>query len=317
MHKATLVSETDLERHLSLLQNGNSDPHAGLFGPTSLLWKVNRESVVFLGAGRALLLQLAHPWVAAAIADHSDAVREPLTRFHRTFGAMFSLIFGSNDQALKTARKLHHRHAAVHGVLAEPAGSFPAGTRYWANDREVLQWVHSTLVETALLVHEMALSPLTMEEREGFYRESCRFAGLFGLPRSLLPSDWAAFTNYTQAMHQSDILTVTAHARMVTDHIFGDKSIPRRRPPAWYQAVTAQLLPPRLRGPFGLSYGEIEQQRAASALRWIRPIYPFFPYHLRYVGPYQEAEARMSGRTTPGILTQSLNQIWIGQRLLS
>jgi uncharacterized protein (DUF2236 family) len=317
MHNATLIREADLENQLSVLQGSDSHPDMnGLFGPASLLWKVNRESLVFLGAGRALLLQLAHPWVAAAIADHSDVVNAPLTRFHRTFSAMFSMVFGTKDQALSAARKLYRRHAAVRGILADAAGPFPAGTPYWANDREVLQWVHSTLIETAILVYEMTLSPLAEEEREGFCRESCRFAGLFGLSSSSLPSDWTAFTNYTQAMRQSDTLTVTRHARMVTDHMFGEK-IGWRCLPAWYQAFTAQLLPPRLREQFGLPYGEIEQRRAASALSWIRWVYPLLPYHLRYVGPYQEAQARLSGRPTPGIVTQSLNQLWIGQRLLS
>jgi len=116
-------------------------------------------------------------------------------------------------------------------------------------------------------------------------------------------------------MHQSDTLYVTSHAQMISDHVFGESIWPRL--PAWYHAVTAQLLPQRLRESFGLSYGKIEQRLAASALSWIRRIYPFLPYHLRYVGPYQEAQARLSGRTAPGIVTQSLNQMWIGQRLLS
>ena len=44
------------------------DAGAGLFGPHSALWRVNREAALFLGSGRALLLQLAHPWVGTAIA---------------------------------------------------------------------------------------------------------------------------------------------------------------------------------------------------------------------------------------------------------
>src|SRR5215208_6242271 len=246
MHDAQLIPDADLENQLSCFQVSDSNPNlGGLFGPASLLWRVNRESLVFLGAGRALLLQLTHPWVAAAIAEHSDAVKDPLTRFHRTFSAMFSMVFGTTDQALSAARKLHRRHAAVRGVLAEPAGPFPAGSFYWANDREVLQWVHSTLIETAILVHEMVLGPLADEQREGFYRESCRFAGLFGLSSSSLPPDWTTFTNYTQAMRQSDILTVTPQAQMLGDHVFGEKA-GWRRLPAWYHAFTAQLLPPRL-----------------------------------------------------------------------
>ena len=37
-----------------------------------MMWRVNRESVLLLGGRAALLLQLAHPLVAAAVADHSD-----------------------------------------------------------------------------------------------------------------------------------------------------------------------------------------------------------------------------------------------------
>ena len=53
----------------------------GVFGPDSLTWRIDREALTFLGAGRALLLQLAHPWVAAAIAEHSKTIDDPIGRF--------------------------------------------------------------------------------------------------------------------------------------------------------------------------------------------------------------------------------------------
>jgi uncharacterized protein (DUF2236 family) len=287
----------------------------GLFGPASLLWKVNRESLMFLGAGRALLLQLSHPWIAAAIGDHSSAVNDPLTRFHQTFGVIFSMLFGTVDQAFSAAWKLHRRHSSVEGLLAEPAGPFPAGTPYQANDQHVLQWVHSTLIETAIVVYELALSPLGQEEREAFYQESCRFAGLFGLSKSSLPPDWAAFVHYTKAMHHSDTLTVTAPARILAGEIFGDNGN-WMRPPRWYQAITAQLLPPRLREAFGLSFGRAEQIMAQNALHWISRVYALLSCSIRYVGPYHEAKARLSKRT-PSLITEISNQFWIGQRQLS
>lgn len=70
-----------------------SDPHAGIFGPSSISWKVNRESVLFLGAGRAALLQLAHPWVAAALHQHSNLGTDPIARFHNTFRVVFTMVF--------------------------------------------------------------------------------------------------------------------------------------------------------------------------------------------------------------------------------
>lgn len=310
-----LVSSQDLEKQLSHLQNANPDPCAGLFGPASLLWKVNRESLMFLGAGRALLLQLSHPLVAAAIVDHSGAVNDPLTRFHQTFSVMFSMLFGTVDQAFGAARKLHRRHCSIRGLLAEPAGPFPAGTPYLANDRHVLQWVHSTLIETATIIYELALSPLSQEEREAFYGESCRFAGLFGLSRSALPADWAAFAHYCETMRQSDTLAVAAPARMLAREIFGDRGN-WMRPPNWYQAITTQLLPPRLREAFGFPFGRAEQFIAQRALRWISRTYTLLPFNVRYVGPYQEAQARLSGRA-PSLITETSNQIWIGQKRLS
>src|SRR3989442_10360863 len=43
------------------------DPAESLFGPASVTWRVNREAVILLGGGRALLLQIAHPLVAAGV----------------------------------------------------------------------------------------------------------------------------------------------------------------------------------------------------------------------------------------------------------
>src|SRR5436189_10963 len=40
---------------------------AGLFGPDSVTWRVNREGVLLLGGGAAIILQLAHPLVAAGV----------------------------------------------------------------------------------------------------------------------------------------------------------------------------------------------------------------------------------------------------------
>ena len=63
----------------------------------SLTWRIDREALTFLVAGRALLLQLAHPWVAAAIAEHSKTIDDPIGRFHRTFAVVFTMVFGTLD----------------------------------------------------------------------------------------------------------------------------------------------------------------------------------------------------------------------------
>src|SRR4051812_48518609 len=107
-----IVMLDDLERNLDHVRAEAAGQREGVFGPDSVLWQVDREVIIFLGAGRALLMQLAHPWVATAIAEHSTALDDPIGRFHRTFEIMFALVFGSLDSALTTARRLHRRHAS-------------------------------------------------------------------------------------------------------------------------------------------------------------------------------------------------------------
>ena len=99
-----IVMEADLERELTRVRGTAAGSSAGVFGPDSLMWRVDREAAVFLGAGRALLLQLAHPWVAAAIEEHSDTLADPIRRFHRTFATVYTMVFGSLDQCLSAAR---------------------------------------------------------------------------------------------------------------------------------------------------------------------------------------------------------------------
>ena len=120
-----------------------------------------------------------------------------------------------STQSLTAARRLHRRHAEINGRLPSAAGGFPAGSRYSANAIPALQWVHATLVESALLAYGLVLPPLTLEERERYYSENRLFAALFGIPDECLPRDWTAFSAYTTAMVQSDTLIVTDHARII------------------------------------------------------------------------------------------------------
>lgn len=307
-----LVSEDDLESALDLVRTSCAGPAEGVFGPASLTWRLDREAVIFLGGGRALLLQLAHPWVAAAIADHSRTFADPIGRFHRTFGTVFTMVFGSLDQSLAAARQLHRRHAMITGRLGEAIGPFEKGSAYHANDVAALRWVHATLVDSALMAYNLALPALTTEERERYWAESRRFGALFGVTPADLPADWASFAAYNEAMAQSDILTVSPAAREIVRQLFAGGRW-WLQPPRWYQAITVQMLPERLREGFGLTFEERDRAAADRALAWIRRVYPMLPARLRNVGPYQEAQARLQGKAEPDWMTRCLNRAWIGR----
>jgi len=311
----SLLSADDFENSLDTVCAAAAGPSEGIFGPESLTWRVDREAAIFLGAGRALLLQLAHPWVAAAISEHSRTFADPVGRFHRTFNITFTMVFGTLDQALAASRRLHRRHAAVTGVLPQSAGRFEAGSAYSANEVSALRWVHATLVETALQTHDLVLPALTSSEREQYWAEAKLYAALFGIRPADLPADWTSFAAYTEAMAQSDILAVSPAARDIAEQIFSGRAT-GLRVPRWYRALTAHLLPERLREEFGFEFGEREQRSMSRALAWMRRIYPRLPMRLRAVGPYQEALARLQGDKQPDLAVRWLNRLWIGRPMM-
>jgi uncharacterized protein (DUF2236 family) len=311
-----VVTDALLERQLEEVEATAAGKLAGVFGPGSMTWWINRESALFLCAGRALLLQLAHPWVAASVAQHSRVHDAPLARFQRTFGIVFALVFGTLDQARAAARRLHRRHSAITGTLPESVGAFRGGSPYCANNVTALRWVHATLVDSALAAHDLVLTPLSRDERERYYAESRIFAALFGIPPCFLPEDWAAFAAYNEAMRQSSVLTVSPAARVLAGSILSGTGVGLWVPES-YRALTIGTLPRRLRQGFGFDYGDRERRASDRTIGWVRRLYPSLPTRLRHVGPYQEAQARLRGSSRPDLATQLLNRFWIGQRSLS
>jgi uncharacterized protein (DUF2236 family) len=305
------VSRKDIEHLWSSVAERTPDPRGGIFGPSSVSWKVNRESALFLGAGRAALLQLAHPWVAAALDQHSTIRTDPLARFHNTFRVVFTMVFGSLGQALAASSHLYQLHTRIQGEVPESVAAYPQGSRYSANEVNALTWVFATLVESALLAHDSVLPALSGQERDAYYEGSKTMAALFGIPANALPADWSGFEAYNRAMWASDELGVNALSRELAHRVLHGRGswVPV---PAWYRALTAAWMPERLREEFALKYGKREEDGAARARRWLPQWYGRLPAALRFVGPYHEARARIRGRP-PGLLTRASNRFWMGQ----
>jgi len=308
-----LVSRDDLERSLSRLQGEVVDPRAGLFGPDTLAWEVSREAALFLGAGRAALLQLAHPYVAYAVADHSVTRADPLSRFRTTFQQIFRMTFGELDEAVGAARRVHRVHERIRGAIREDAGAFRAGHRYEANDRASQMWVLATLWDTTMLVFERVFRPLDQREKDHFYEEGRRVAMLFGLDDAL-PPDHQAFRHYVTDMLESDALTVTAPAVEIASVIM--------RPENWlgrivrddYGVLTANLLPERLARDLRLDRGGADgARRTQRVLDLAKVTFPRLPRRLRYLPAYIEAERRMQGATGRDRLGEAITAVYVGR----
>jgi uncharacterized protein (DUF2236 family) len=305
-----LVGRSDLDAALARVRAGVADPRHGIHGPGSAAWRLQRESVVFLGGGRAALLQLAHPFVAYGVDQHSRTRTDVVGRFRRTFMNVFAMTFGELDEALVAARRVHTIHTRVTGTIPEAVGPFVAGTPYHANDADALLWVYATLIDTVVTTTERVRGRLEPALKEAYYRDSWAFARLFGIPDALIPPDWAAFERYVDGMLASPVLTVAPPAREMARFLFGRG--PGQRPTrlaGLAEALSAAMLPARLRDAFELPWGWRERALAGTVLGAARPGHRVVPRGLRYLPAYVAARRRLAG-VEPWAVSA-----WLEQRL--
>ncbi len=222
-----------------------------------------------LGGGRALLMQAAHPLVAAGIVEHSDYGADPWKRLGRTLLALHTVVFGTREQADRTGAIVQAVHRSVRGHLREPVGPFAAGTPYAASDPELMLWVHATLVDTGLVMHEAFVGRLSEADREGFYQDMKTVARVFGTPAHVLPERLADFEEYLRETIAS--LAVGADARAVRDVVL-HPPVPLALRPGFraLRPVTVGLLPAELRELYGLRFGRAQRLALGAAERSAR-----------------------------------------------
>lgn len=249
-------------------------------------WKINSEVVLLLGWGRAILLQLAHPLVAAGVADHSSFTTRPserLRRLQRTLGAMFALTFGPAETAERAALSINTIHDRVHGHLRDPAGAFPAGTAYSAHDPALLCWVHATLLDSFARTYELFIAPLTSQEKDRYCREASGIASLLGIPADALPMSWAELQVYMNGMYASGQVAVTDIARRLARDVLAPPCPPPALPLVWLlRLTTLGLLPPAIREAYGFRWDLRRERLLHNAASFVRYALPFLPSLLRH-----------------------------------
>jgi len=243
---------------------------------TLISQRVNAERLVVLGWSRAILLQLAHPLVAAGVAEHSSfrgGGAAAVNRLHHTIRAMLALTFGdaaARQAALEGIRAIHRR---VHGRLPEAAGIFPAGTPYSAEDPALVLWVHATLLESIPLVYDQVVRPLTPEERDAYCAEAAEIAIDLGARPDEVPRTWAATTACLARSYASGEIAVSAQAHELAAAVLAPPFAPLVWPLARInRLVTAGLLPPPLRAQYGLAWDERHEARLARTWPRLRAV---------------------------------------------
>jgi uncharacterized protein (DUF2236 family) len=267
-----------------------------------MVWRVARERVLLLGGPAALLMQVAHPLVAAGVRDHSDFRRDPFARLRRTLEPTLTVTFGDRRQASAAAQAVAATHARVHGQLHAPAGRYRADAPYDATNPDLALWVHATLLYSAIRVYRLFVGGLSSIELEAYYREAKRFAEMFGVIRGNMPAGYLDFIRYLASMLDGPDLAVTALTRELGAEIL--------RPPlpapfgalrAPIRVLTSGLLPERLRREFELPWNARHRAAFRTACLATRGGLRALPWSARHWPHYRVAVARMrapAGRRT-------------------
>lgn len=268
-------------------------PDPGLYGPTSEAWLLNREAMLLLGAGpRALLLQIAHPAVAAGVADHSDFRTDPWRRLAGTLRSYLTIVYGSTGAARAEIRRLNTLHRGI------------TGPGYTARDPELSLWVHATLIDSTIAAADAWLGPVSKVRRATFYAETRPIGRAFGVPDALLPPDVDSFERYVGGMlAPAGPVRVSATARELAAVVL--------RPPlaplvpslgfipvdayAWTLWPSVGLLPASVREDYGLAWGARERLVSAWLVAGWRAWRPVLSASFRQMPKALAADRRMSG----------------------
>ncbi len=274
----------------------------GLYGPRSEAWRLNREAMLLLGAGpRSLLLQIAHPAVAAGVNEHSDFRADPWRRLSATLRSYLTIVYGTTTAARAEIRRLNTLHRGI------------SGPGYSARDPELSLWVHATLIDSTIIANDAWIEPMLRDRRAAFYAETRPIGRAFGVPEHLLPRDFDAFEAYVETMlSPGGPVEVSAVARELGLAVlrppleplapllpFGTVSgtFLARLPVgaySWTLWPAIGLLPDRIREAYGLSWGRRERIVAAWLAGVWRGARPWLPDGFRQMPQALAADRRLA-----------------------
>jgi uncharacterized protein (DUF2236 family) len=285
--KASPGFSDSFERHRAAVRARLRESGQVRAGEGSISWQVNREVIAVAGWGRAILLQLAHPAVAAGVHNHSSfnrSLRSSLGRLHSTVDAMLAITFGDTERMISAAAGINVIHDRVNGRIDDRDGG-----SYSAHDPELQRWVHATLLESMPLIYGLLVRPLTPDERDRYCVETAIMEPLLGMPAGSLPRSSAELDAYLSEMLSSGQLVVSDTSRRLARAVL--------YPPHWrlawpafraMQLLTIGTLPPSIRDAYGFKWRERDARafaRWTSFLRtsiWLLPRFarqwPLFIY---------------------------------------
>lgn len=146
----------------------------GLLGPDSVSWRVLGDAAVFAGGIRALVVQSAHPEVAAGVDDHSTYRDDPLGRLSRTSVYVTETTYGAMPEVDAAVAVVRQAHRPI-------TGTSERDRPYSAARPEMAAWVHNVLTDSFLSAYQsFGPEPLTTIDADRFVAEQAKVGQLLG-----------------------------------------------------------------------------------------------------------------------------------------
>ena len=257
----------------------------GYFNDASVIRLVHRNKIMALAGPRALLMQAAHPVALAGFLASTETLRDPHARLRRTGEVLHTIIFGDRGSVGRATARVQALHHRLRGELTEPAGRFPAGTRWAADDPGLLLWILATLVDSSLIVYDRYVGALDRRRRESYWDDYRIVGSLFGLADRDMPEGLRDLELYTAEMLAGDVLHVSPRARELAIEIVLQPPVCIAMRPLLKLTnfVTVGLLPPTLRHQYGLTWdSRRELMLRVGAGYTKRLVLPALPRTIRY-----------------------------------
>jgi uncharacterized protein (DUF2236 family) len=261
-----------------------------IVGPQSVTWQFSSDVRLFFAPLYALLLQVAHPTVAAGVRDYSDFEQRPLERLLRTIDYLVLLQYGG-PQAAAVGRRLRELHKRFKGIR-------PDGRPYYALERGAYTWVHATLLETYVRAHEHFGRQMTRTQLERFYREYIGLGRLVGVREGDLPETWEGFRVYFERVVDRELgPNETVDRVLEVARNPAGPQLPLGAELAW-RAIRLPaarlmylggvgLLPAGLRERLGIPWSTREERRFRRLAASSRALERILPVSLKVFGPTQ------------------------------
>jgi uncharacterized protein (DUF2236 family) len=253
----------------------------GLFGPESMVWRVQADPASLIGGLRGLLIQALHPVAMAAVSQHSDFRDDPWGRLTRTSEYLTVTTFGDTETATKAAARLRSIHRRITGV--DPV----TGRSYRADDPDLLLWVHNVEVHSFLTGYRAYGGRVTQAEADRYVTEMVRHAELVGLSANEVPRTFAEVDDYLRSYEG---LAVTPAAREGMSYVLSPP-MPLLLRPLWGipAAAAIAILPGHIRDLYGIPWPApatpVVRATTIALLKSLKAMFPPPP-------PVREALAR-------------------------